>query len=216
MPIKVFYGDDRERALREVERFLGGAKYETIEGAELTMTDLPNIFQGTSLLATGERRILLKDVLAEPVGDEIAQYAATKHRVAILEMKVNKRTVGWKKLAKVVECTEYKLADTNWQAMFDIYRTAKRDGRAAVEKLRAVRTQARESKLEPKVFIGVLASGALRDYEMSAGASQSRACRVLKELAKLDLDLGKVGAAEASPERPWLLIEGFLTRMAKI
>ena len=35
--IKVFYGDDRKRALEAVRKFLG-EKYEVVEGAELTVT----------------------------------------------------------------------------------------------------------------------------------------------------------------------------------
>ncbi len=208
--IKVFYGEDRVRALKEIGKFLGGAGYEVVEGSGLEVEDLPNIFQGTSLLAAGERRILLRDVMKSPAGREIAEYAGTRHRVAILELQPDKREEGWKKLAAAgVEMTEFKMMDVDVQTMFGIYRTAKRDGAAAVKMLEEVR-----EGLEPKVVVGVLAAGAMRDYSQS-GQRPKTAQWILGELAKLDMDLEAVASAEASSERKWLLIESFLIRLER-
>ncbi len=216
MTIKIFSGDDRARALQAATRFLGSPDYEVIEGSELETGDLPNIFHGTTLLTTGERKILLRDALESPAGREIAKYVGTPHRVAILELKPDKRGEGWKNLvAAGVDSVECKAATPDTQVMFDIYRVAKRDGAAAVRMLEGIR-----GGLEPKAFVGVLAAGAMRDYSAASEGPGARsrssalnsARRILKDLAQLDLDLG-APTATASPERPWLLIEGFLMRM---
>ena len=41
--IKVYYGDDRVRAKKDIEAFLRD-EYEVVEGAELTAEDLPSLF----------------------------------------------------------------------------------------------------------------------------------------------------------------------------
>lgn len=207
--IKVFYGDDRKAALREIEKFLGTKNYETIEGEDLVAEDCPNIFQGATLFGGGERAILMRDALSGAAAEEIAKYASTPHRVALLEGKVDKRGAGWRALAAAkVEAQEFKSKEVDKWAAFEVFRLAKRDGAAAVRKLEELR-----EGLEPKAFIGILASGAFKDFETRAGAKERR---VLKELAKLDMELGQVAAANASPDRPWLLIQGFLMRVSKI
>ena len=70
-----------------------------------------------------------------------------------------------------------------------------------------------ESNLEPKAFIGVMASQAFKDYALRAGSREKWAIR---ELAKLDMNLGKVLAAEASGDRQWLLIDSFLIRLSNM
>lgn len=206
--IKVFYGDDRGKAMAAAERFLGEKEYEVIEGEELSAGDFLNIFQGGTLFQSGERRIMLRDAIGSPGGVEIAKYVGTGNRVAILELKPDKRTEAWKKLvAAGVETTEFKIFEADTRAMFDIFRIAKRDGSRAVAELRRL-----EPGLEPKAFVGVLASQAFKD--LAGGGEREK--KIVRELAKLDMDIGAVLVSEASAERPWLLIESFLVRMGRI
>lgn len=207
--IKVFYGNDRGRIRQEIRRFLGTADFETIEGEELRPEDLPNIFRGTSLFEAGkERAILILDPVKSAAGEFLADYADTKHQVAILEAKPDAKLTAWKKLTKAVECQKFDQPEIDTRKMFDIFRAAKRDGQRAVKMLEELRAY-----LEPKAFIGVMASQAFRDYDEHAGAHEKR---VLKELAKLDMDLGRVRRADVSQDRDWLLIEGFLARVKTI
>ena len=59
--LRVFVGDDRVSAEMALKRLIGG-NYEVFEGENLSVGDLPSIFQGTSLFETGRRRILLKNL----------------------------------------------------------------------------------------------------------------------------------------------------------
>lgn len=206
--IKVFYGNDRTRIKREIQRWLG-TNYETIEGENLTPEDLPNLFRGTSLFDAGkERSILLLDPVGSEAGEFLADYADTPHKVAILEAKPDTKLTGWKKLIKATEMKKFETPEFDTRAMFDVFRVAKRDGKKAVEMLEGMKMN-----LEAKAFVGVMASQAFKDYEEHAGAREKR---VLKELAKLDMDLGAVRTESASNDRVWLLVEGFLTRLKTI
>jgi DNA polymerase III delta subunit len=57
--IHIYYGDDRIKAQQAIVRLLG-KDYEVFDGAELTPSDLPSLFQGTSLF-NESRKILIKD-----------------------------------------------------------------------------------------------------------------------------------------------------------
>lgn len=206
--IRVFIGDDRIAARKEIGRWMGTRDYEVIEGEELQPEDLPNIFRGVSLFDKGERKILLRDVLKSPAGEFLADYADTKHKVAIMETKLDKRLEAWKKLSKVAEVSEFMLKDMDTRKMFDVFRIAKTDGVRAIKTLEEIR-----AGLEPKAFIGVMASTALKDYQQRGGQREKR---VLREMAKLDMEIGEGQASNKSLEKPWLLIEGFLLRVSKM
>lgn len=200
--IKVFYGDDRVRAQREMVEFFGTKDYEVIEAAELGVQDLPSIFWGGSLLAK-ERRILLRDGLSnEAVRENLAKYVDTPHQVVLLETKLDKRLAAVRELRKSLEFREFSLPQPDMRAVFDIYRIAKRDGLRAVERLQKI--QATE---DPKRFCGLMAAQALRDFGEHAGAKEKR---VLRELAELDAGLS------ASPLQPWFLVQAFLLRLASL
>ena len=206
--IKVFYGNDRTRMMQEIRQWLG-SDYETIEGENLTPGDLPNIFRGTSLFDAGkERAILLLDPMKSEAGEFLADYADTPHKVAILEAKPDAKMTAWRKLTKVAETKKMEAPELDGRAMFDVFRVAKRDGKRAVEMLERMKMN-----LEAKAFVGVMASQAFKDYEEHAGAREKK---VLRELAKLDMDLGTVRTENASGDREWLLIEGFLIRLRTI
>ena len=200
--IKFFYGEDRLRAKRAIEQYLG-TDYEIIEGADLTPADLPSIFLGTTLF-TDTRHILIRDLTAnKPVYEKIPEYLTTPHLVAIFELKLDKRSTTYKALKNQLEFNEFKPPkDPNFGLVFDIYKTAKSNGAKAVKMLERIKpTQ------DPIMFFGLLVSQALKDYNQKQGIKERK---TLKELAKLDLDL------KSTSTDPWLLIEAFLLRFPTI
>ena len=200
--IKIFYGDDRIKATREIENLLGKT-YEIIEGPDLAPTDLLNIFQGISLFADN-RKILIRDLSEnKPAFEKLPDYLDTKHDIILLETKLDKRSSAYKTLKSKIEIKEFSLKDPNLSLVFGIYDAAKRDGREALATLEKIKT-----KQDPIMFFGLLVSKALKDYAVKQGTKEKR---VLKELSKLDLNLKSTSSFE-----PWLLIESFLLRLSSL
>ena len=200
--IKVFYGEDRVRAKREIEQFLG-ENYEVVEGLELKTTDLANIFRGASLF-NEKRAILIKDVSEnQAVWEKIADFVDTEHKVALMETKLDKRKQGYKSLKTAgVEMKEFKLMDPpEKNLVFDIYEMALRDGKRAVEMCRKI-----ETTNDPYMFVGLMVTQALKKYEWRAGAKEKR---VLKELSKLDMQM------KTTSIQPWVLVQAFLLRVSR-
>jgi len=198
--IKVFYGEDRIRAQQAIRQFLGN-DYEVIEGADLTLSDLPSVFLGASLFAA-TRHILIRDFSAnKPAYEQLPKYLNTPHEIAVFESKLDKRSIVYKALKGKIEFNEFKLPkDPNFGLVFDIYRTAKHNGSKAVQMLEQIKpTQ------EPIMFFGLLVSQALKDFSARQGIKEKK---VLKELSNLDLQL------KTTSTEPWLLIESFLLRLA--
>lgn len=194
--IKVFYGPNRKMAVEEAQKYLGG-DYEVIDGGELVPEDLPNVFWGNSLFDEA-RKIMVRDLLVNKVvvGD-VVKYLETKHKIALLEMNVDKRSAIYKTLKDKVEWMECKMPkNANFGVVFDIYRTAKRDGEKAVKMLEEI-----QNEEEPVMFTGLLASQAIKDYEARPGMEEMTR---LKKIAKLDLDL-KSSSVEA-----WALVKAVL------
>lgn len=200
--IKVFSGDNRVLAMKEIEKFLG-KDYEVIEGAELTPNDLPSIFLGNSLFSDS-RNILIRDILLnKPVAEKLPEYLNTPHNIVLFELKLDKRQAIYKTLKTQVEIREFLLPkNPNLNLIFDIYKTAKTDGKKAVAMLEKIRTEE-----DPIMFTGLLASSAIKDYAKKQGTKEKRA---LKELSKLDLKL------KSTSLEPWLLIESFLLRLSSL
>jgi hypothetical protein len=200
--IRIFTGDDRVKAGQEIIRLLG-EDHETIEGADLTASDLPNIFKGISLF-DNQRRILIRDLLAnKQVADRITDYLDTPHSIILQELKLDKRSAPYKALKanKKVEIKEFNLPpDPNAKLVFDIYRTAKRDGKRAITMLEQIKPNQ-----DPIMFFGLLASQAIKDYSQNQGTKEKR---TLKELSKLDLQM------KSTSIDPWLLIEACLLRLS--
>lgn len=197
--IKVFFGEDRVRAKKEIENFLG-TDYEVIDCADLTEQDLPTIFHGATFFDSGKRRILLRDFTAnKPIADHFAEhiedYSNTTHDVVFFETKLDKRSVFYKSLKEKLDFKEFSAPVTNnFKELQDIYTTAKRSGEKAIAKLRKI-----EHQEDPIMFFGFLVSQALKDFSLNpTSASQKRA---LKELAKIDLQM------KSSAVEPWLLVE---------
>lgn len=200
--LKVFSGENRVQANAAIKQFLGPG-YEVIEGADLSPRDLPSIFMGGSLFSS-KRSILIRDILANrSVSDELPKYLSTPHDIAILELKVDKRSTAYKALKGEVEFKEFTLPkDPHAGLVFDIYRTAKRDGQAAVRLLEQI-----QPGQDPIMFLGLMASQAIKDYQSRPGIKEKRA---LRELSQLDLDL------KSSTLQPWLLVQSFLLRLASL
>lgn len=199
--IRVFYGEDRVRAKAEIDRILG-ENYEVIEGGELNANDLPSIFMGGSLFES-KRKILVRDIFTnKEVADKLPEYVGTPHDVVLFEMKIDKRSNAYKQMKDAVEFKEFAMPrDANAGVVFDVYKVAKRDGKKAVEMLRKI-----ENNQDPIMFVGLMATQAIRDYSTRQGVKEKR---VLKGLAKLDMDL------KSSKIAPWTLVEAFLLTMGK-
>ncbi|MBR3236432.1 hypothetical protein IKF92_02005 [Candidatus Saccharibacteria bacterium] len=200
--IKLFCGEDRIKAKKAIADFLG-SNYEVIEGGELVPTDLPSLFLGQSLFEK-TRQILIQDLSAnKPVFDELPKYLDTPHKVAILELKLDKRSSTYKSLQGKVEIRDFPLPkDPNLNLVFGIYRTAKTDGKKAVAMLEKIK-----SEEDPIMFFGLLASQAIKDFSLRQGIKEKRA---LKELSDLDIKL------KTTSFQPWLLIESFLLRLSSL
>lgn len=198
--LRVFVGDDRVSAEMALKRLIGG-NYEVFEGENLSVGDLPSIFQGTSLFETGRRRILLKNLSENAaVWEKIAEYAGTEHEVVVWELKIDKRSVGYKNLkAAGVEIQEFTLkAKPEVKMVFGVLDMALRDGRRAVAQVEQI-----ELEQDPYMFFGLLVTQALKKFEQRGGVREKR---LLKELAKLDMEMKTTGL------EPWMLIKAFLLR----
>jgi len=199
--IRIFTGDDRVKAGNEIKRILG-AKYEVIDCADLTKKDLPLIFKGTTLFDS-KRRILLRDFTQNrEIYEELKNYLDTPHEIILLETKLDKRTATYKEIKDKLEIKEFILpAKTDFRIVFNIYSTAKKDGKKAVEMLRQIETDE-----DPIKFTGLLISQALKDFDNRQGMKEKQ---ILKSLAKLDLD------EKSTKIDPWLLVESFLLEVSK-
>lgn len=198
--IKVFYGENRVRVQKEAQKFLGD-NYEMVEGENLMPQDLPSLMMGNSLFAE-TRAILVRDALAnKAIWEDLPKYLDSPHRVVFWESKIDRRSSIYKSLKDRVQFQEFKLPrDLNQGLVFEIYKTAKRDGTRAVELLKKV-----EHEQEPMMFLGLMVSQAIRDYSARPGVKEKRA---LKELSELDMQL------KTTKLQPWTLISAFLLRLA--
>lgn len=201
--IKIFFGDDRVTISSAVRKELG-EDYEIFEGENLSVDDFPNIFLGTSLF--GEtRKILIKD-LAEnkDAFERIRDYLKTTHDIVLWETKLDKRSAIYKTLLKEkVEITEFKLlAPTNSKEVFDIFDIALRDGQKAVKMIDKI-----QETNDPFMFVGLLASQAIKKFEFRQGRKEKR---VLKELSNLDIQMKSTGVES------WTLIKLSLLRLSSL
>lgn len=201
--IRIFYGDDRVRIQKEVERVLGKDK-EVFEGVEINFADLPSIFQGGSLLAL-QRKILIKDLGEnKQVFEEILKYLDSEHEVVIWENKLDKRTSLYKELSKrKIEIKEFKRAEEiDRRKVFEIYRVALVDGKRAVLMVEEI-----ELAQDPYQFLGLIVKQAIDQYEMKRGIKEKRA---LVELSKVDIAMKTTGI------KPWLILKSFLLRLSSL
>ena len=221
--IHIYYGDDREAALKQAEVVLGRAmrngtsksaaggalggavgsgEWEVIDGEELATTDLPSIFLGVTLFAT-RRRILVKDLSMELL-TKLPEYVGTTHEVVIVVAKIDKRSAEGKAVAGgfggAVEVREFKMKPQLDRSLaFNIYDMVFLDRAKAVKML----AQAEESGADPYMMVGAWAWKAIDKFQK---APRRREEAALKKLAELDMQL-KSGAFSA---KPWLLLRAFL------
>ena len=200
--IEIFCGDDRIRAKQAIVKALG-ENYEIIEGAEITLNDLPSIFYGNSLF-TDARNILIRDLsVNKPAFEKLPDYLNSPHHIIIQESKLDKRSAVYKSLKDKIKIVDFKLPEnTDFQFVFNIYKTAKTDGNKAIKMLNKIKLNE-----EPIMFFGLLVSQALKDFNQKQGIKEKR---VLEELSKLDLNL------KTTSYQPWLLIESFLLRLSSL
>ncbi len=200
--IRIFYGDDRVKANAEIKRLLGD-NYEIMDGQDLELGDLPNIFMGVSLFAD-KRNILIRDFTVNKAAfEQLINYLKTPHNIILLESKLDKRSSIFKELKDKIEIKEFNLPeDPNFKLVFDIFHTARRDGKKAIEMLEKIKEIE-----DPMMFSGLMFSQAIKDYSSHQGIKEKN---ILKELSKLDLDM------KSAKVEPWLLIESFLLRLASI
>lgn len=203
--MKVIYGENRGAAEQEVRRILG-ADYEVYEGEDLNLTDLPSIFQGTTLFGDEKRRILLKNLTERAeIWEKIGDYADTEHGVVIWELKVDKRSAGYKRLVeKGVEFKEFKNAvGVDPRVAFGILDIALRDGAKAIKEVEKI-----ETTQDPYMFFGLLVSQMVKKYEASRGGGRERA--ILKRMAEVDRQMKSTGV------EAWTLVKGFLVQVGHI
>lgn len=199
--IKIFTGDNRIKAIQEIKAILG-EEYETIDATNLTPNDLLSIFEGASLFSEN-RKILLRDLASNTTAfSELPKYLNTKNDVILLETKLDKRSATYKEIKDKVEIKEFKLPEnTNFTIVFDIYKTAKKDGKKAIKMLEQIKPNE-----DPIKFTGLLVSQAIKDFAQNPQGIKER--KILKELAKTDLQQKTTGID------PWLLVESFLLRLS--
>ena len=200
--IRIFYGEDRVKISEQIKKLLGD-NYEVLEGAELTPNDLPSIFLGASLFAE-KRAIMIRDLGEnKEVFEKIGDFLDTPHDVILFEAKLDKRTATYKQLKDKIEIKEFALpVNENANMVFDIYKTAKRDGKKAVKMLESI-----ENEQDPYMFLGLLVSQALKDFTMRQGTKEKRA---LIELSKLDI------AMKSTSMQPFSLLKSFLLQVSSL
>ena len=139
------------------------------------------------------------------VWEKIVDYADTEHEVVIWETKIDKRSAGYKRLKEVgAEMTEFPaLKKPEMNLVFGILDTALRDGPKAVETVEKI-----ETDQDPYMFFGLLVTQALKKYESSGARGKEK--RMLKELAKLDMQMKTTGV------EPWKLVKSFLLRVKDV
>lgn len=203
--MKVIYGENRGAAEQAVRRILG-EDYEVYEGENLSLTDLPSIFQGTTLFGDEKRRILLKNLTERPeIWEKIGDYAESTYEVVIWEVKVDKRSTGYKSLVeRGVEFQEFKnVAEVDPRVAFGILDIALKDGVKALKELEKI-----ETSQDPYMFFGLLVSQMVKKYEFSRGGKRERG--ILKRMAEVDLQMKTTGV------EPWTLVKGFLVSLSAV
>lgn len=203
--IKVFFGEDRTAISAAVVKELG-EDYEVFEGEKMAAWDLPSVFYGSSILESGERRILLKDISSNlEVWEKLEKYINTNYRVIIWETKLDKRTAGYKKLKDKIEFKEFPMRQrAESRLVFGVLELALRDGKKAIEDVEKI-----EMEQDPFMFLGLLVTQALKRLEMAEKRGKSvKERRILQELAKLDINM------KSATYDPWMLIKAFLLEVS--
>lgn len=202
--MKVFYGEDRIKARKAIDR-LFGADYEVIEAENLTTSDMASVFLGTSLF--GEKRtILVKDLSANKECWEMVPNFVDDcpHDIVLWEAKLDKRSAAYKTLSKnkSVEFKEFAAAeDPNNKLVFDILDAAMRGDNSAVKMCEKI-----EQTNDPYMFMGLMVSQAIKKLQYN----NAKAAKTLKILAEADVNMKSTGI------EPWTLIKMALLKIASL
>lgn len=201
--LKIVSGTDRVTISRKVKNELGEG-YEVFEGDKIQPEDLTNIFLGTSIFGE-KRRILLKDVGEnKAVFEKIPEFLKTPHEVVIWETKLDKRTATFKKIKQEkIEILEFNLLEsTNSKEILNILDVAWKDGKKAVKMIEKL-----ESEQDPFMFVGLMATQAIKKFEWRQGRKEKR---VLQELSRLDRRM------KSTQLLPWTLVKSFLLQVSSL
>ena len=181
--IKIFYGNDRQKAQDAVSKLLG-KDYEVIEAENLTRGDMDSVFLGTSLF--GEtRKILLKNLSEnKECWEAFPNYLQTTHDVIVWLSSLDKRSVVYKEIAKNkgIELKEFKLEDkVDHFLAFKVFDEAYAGRGAKAVKM----CEQLEMESDPYLTMGAFVSKVSKNLEMK----NKKAIRATKILAKADLDM---------------------------
>ena len=184
--IKIFYGNDRQKAQQAVDKVLG-KDYELIEAENITRADMDSIFMGTSLFGEN-RKILLKDLSDnKECWESFPNYLDTTHEVVIWLSALDKRSVIYKNIAKnkAVELKEFAVeVNVDRFLAFKVFDEAFVGHGAKAVKMCAELEQTSDAYLTMGAFV----SQASKKLEMG----KPKAVSVIKVLAKADLDMKSV------------------------
>lgn len=90
--IRIFYGDDRAKALTAAKKLLG-QNYEVIDGEELTLNNLPDIFYGVSLF-TSSRNLLIKNFFSSSLADNSLTFSTPHIKLLFLSQNLTNAPVS--------------------------------------------------------------------------------------------------------------------------
>ncbi len=202
--IKIFYGNDRQKAQVAVDKLLG-KDYELIEAENIERADMDSVFRGTSLF--GEtRNILLKDLSENKECWELfPNYLDTTHNIIVWLTALDKRSTIYKTIEKSgrVELKEFKMVEKKEQ--FLAFNIAKEAFAGRGEK--AVRMcENAESTEDPYLTMGAIISQAMKMLTMG----NSKAISAIRILAKADVDM-KSAAVDA-----WSVIKIALLKISRL
>lgn len=181
--IKIFYGDDRQKAQLAIAKLLGD-DYEVIEAENITRGDMESIFKGTSLF--GEtRRILLKGLNEnKECWEVLPEYLETTHEMVIWLSALDKRSTVYKAIAKRKEVEVKEFAQEEKVDRFLAFKIA--DEAFAGHGARAVKMcEELEQTSDAYLTMGAFVSQAGKKLEIG----KPKAINAIRILAKADLDM---------------------------
>ncbi|MBR6169026.1 hypothetical protein IKQ74_03735 [Candidatus Saccharibacteria bacterium] len=181
--IKIFYGNDRQKAQLAVVKLLG-EEYEVIEAENITRGDMDSIFRGTSLF--GEtRKILLKSLNEnKECWEMLPEYLDTTHEMVIWLSALDKRSVVYKAIAKQKNVEIKEFAQDMKVERFFAFKIA--DEAFAGHGAKAVKMcEQIETTDDAYMTMGAIISQAAKRLE----TKNPKAVRAIKILAKADMDM---------------------------
>ena len=181
--IKIFYGNDRQKAQLAVVKLLG-EEYEVIEAENITRGDMDSIFRVISLF--GEtRKILLKSLNEnKECWEMLPEYLDTTHEMVIWLSALDKRSVVYKAIAKQKNVEIKEFAQDMKVERFFAFKIA--DEAFAGHGAKAVKMcEQIETTDDAYMTMGAIISQAAKRLE----TKNPKAVRAIKILAKADMDM---------------------------